>query len=109
MPMRRPLQTAWKKARSGAGSSGSPHALAKDGLPRALKERPPDGARLRLEGVRGQARINRYFPIASRERIGNNGAVESLPMLVLTPAMLIAIAALISACSAFIWTLRRKP
>ena len=30
-------------------------------------------------------------------------------MLVLTPAMLIAIAALISSLSAFIWTVRRKP
>jgi hypothetical protein len=30
-------------------------------------------------------------------------------MLVLTPAMLIAIAALISSFSAFVWTLRRKP
>lgn len=29
-------------------------------------------------------------------------------MLVLTPAMLIALAALISSLSAFIWTLRRK-
>jgi hypothetical protein len=29
-------------------------------------------------------------------------------MLVLTPAMLIAFAALISSLSAFIWTLRRK-
>jgi hypothetical protein len=30
-------------------------------------------------------------------------------MLVLTPPMLIALAALISSISAFIWTLRRKP
>jgi hypothetical protein len=30
-------------------------------------------------------------------------------MLVLTPAMLIAIAALISSFSALVWTLRRKP
>lgn len=30
-------------------------------------------------------------------------------MLVLNPAMLIAIAALISSLSAFVWSLRRKP
>jgi hypothetical protein len=30
-------------------------------------------------------------------------------MLVLTPAMLVALAALISSLSAFIWTLKRKP
>jgi hypothetical protein len=37
IPLRRPLQTAWKKARSGAGLTGTPYALAKDGLPRVLK------------------------------------------------------------------------
>jgi hypothetical protein len=30
-------------------------------------------------------------------------------MLVLTPAMLIAVAALISSLSAFVWSVRRKP
>jgi hypothetical protein len=35
--------------------------------------------------------------------------MESHPMLVLDPSMLVAIAALISSISAFVWTLRRKP
>jgi hypothetical protein len=35
--------------------------------------------------------------------------MESLPMLVLDPAILIAIAALVSSLSALIWSLRRKP
>jgi hypothetical protein len=35
--------------------------------------------------------------------------VESSVMLVLNPAMLIAIAALISSLSAFVWAVRRKP
>jgi hypothetical protein len=35
--------------------------------------------------------------------------MESLPMLYLDPAMLIAIAAIISSLSAFIWSVRRKP
>jgi hypothetical protein len=35
--------------------------------------------------------------------------MESNPMLVLDPAMLIALAALISSLSAFIWAVRRKP
>lgn len=30
-------------------------------------------------------------------------------MIVLTPAMLIAVAALISSLSAFVWSVRRKP
>jgi hypothetical protein len=34
---------------------------------------------------------------------------ESLVMLVLDPAVLIALAALISSLSAFVWALRRKP
>jgi hypothetical protein len=35
--------------------------------------------------------------------------MESLPMVVLDPAILIAIAALISSLSAFVWAVRRKP
>lgn len=36
--------------------------------------------------------------------------VPELPvMLVLTPTMLIAVAALISSLSAFVWSVRRKP
>jgi hypothetical protein len=35
--------------------------------------------------------------------------MESHSMLVLDPSMLIAIAALISSVSAFVWALRRKP
>ena len=35
--------------------------------------------------------------------------MESPVMLVLDPAMLIALAALISSLSAFIWAVRRKP
>jgi hypothetical protein len=34
---------------------------------------------------------------------------ESLQMLVLDPSMLIAVAALISSVSAFVWAVRRKP
>src|SRR5689334_8163418 len=45
----------WKKARGGAGSAGTPYALAKDGLPRERNSRPPDARALSLEGVRGQA------------------------------------------------------
>jgi hypothetical protein len=37
------------------------------------------------------------------------GRMESPVMLVLNPAMLIALAALISSLSAFIWAVRRKP
>jgi hypothetical protein len=40
--------------------------------------------------------------------MGNKGRMES-PMLVLDPAMLIAIAAIISSLSAFVWSVRRKP
>ena len=36
-------------------------------------------------------------------------AVESLVMVVLNPALLIALAALISSLSAFVWAVRRKP
>jgi hypothetical protein len=35
--------------------------------------------------------------------------MESHLMLVLDPAMLIALAALISSLSAFVWSVRRKP
>jgi hypothetical protein len=35
--------------------------------------------------------------------------MESSPVLVLDPSMLIALAALISSLSAFIWSVRRKP
>jgi hypothetical protein len=35
--------------------------------------------------------------------------VESPVMLVLDPAMMIALAALISSVSAFVWAVRRKP
>jgi hypothetical protein len=35
--------------------------------------------------------------------------MESVLMIVLDPAILIAIAALISSLSAFIWAVRRKP
>jgi hypothetical protein len=37
------------------------------------------------------------------------GAPESLVMLILDPALMIALAALISSVSAFIWAVRRKP
>jgi hypothetical protein len=36
-------------------------------------------------------------------------AVESPVMLVLDPVMMIALAALISSVSAFVWAVRRKP
>ena len=39
----------------------------------------------------------------------NMRAVESQRMLVIDPAILIAIAALISSLSAFVWSVRRKP
>src|SRR6185312_1908243 len=56
IPMRRPQPFPWQKARRGAGRlpvyrTRSP----KDGLPPMLNEHPPDGARLSLEVVRGQA------------------------------------------------------
>lgn len=35
--------------------------------------------------------------------------MESPPVLVIDPAMLIALAAVISSLSAFIWSVRRKP
>jgi hypothetical protein len=35
--------------------------------------------------------------------------VEPSPMLVVDPALLIALAAVISSLSAFIWSVRRKP
>jgi hypothetical protein len=38
----------------------------------------------------------------------NSGLKESRPMFVIDPAMLIALAALISSLSALIWSLRRK-
>jgi hypothetical protein len=52
---------------------------------------------------------DRLLPIDDREKIGNTGGLESPPMLVFDPAMLIALAALISSLSAFIWSVRRKP
>ena len=52
---------------------------------------------------------SRNFPIANREQIGNMTRVESLVMLVLDPSMMIALAALISSLSAFVWAVRRKP
>lgn len=39
----------------------------------------------------------------------NSDSTESLLMLVLDPALLIALAALISSLSAFVWAVRRKP
>ena len=48
---------AWKRARGGAGLAGTPHALAKDGLPRERNSRPPDAGALlysALEGKVGQ-------------------------------------------------------
>ena len=54
----------------------------------------------------------RNLPIASREQIGNIWTAfrsESLVMFVIDPAMLIALAALISSLSAFVWAVRRKP
>jgi len=56
--------------------------------------------------------LPRNFPIAYRERIGNMKAAfrsESRVMLVLNPEMMIALAALISSVSAFVWAVRRKP
>jgi hypothetical protein len=54
--------------------------------------------------------MTRHFPIDYRERIGNKGApLESHLMLVLDPALLIALAALISSLAAVIWAVRRKP
>ena len=51
---------------------------------------------------------DRSFPIENRERIVNMAAGVA-PMLVLDPAFLIALAALISSLSALIWAVRRKP
>jgi hypothetical protein len=103
-----------KKARPGAGQTGQPHALAEGRAAAGAKvERPPDGARLSGgalgEQDSGTARKSRYFPIASREQIGNNEPVELLVMLVLDPSFLIALAALVSSLSAFVWAVRRKP
>ena len=79
---------------------------------------PPDGGAISGEGEleQGEARIApgcRNLPIASREQIGNNLPAcvrsESPVMLVLDPSMLIAVAALISSLSAFVWAVRRKP
>jgi hypothetical protein len=53
--------------------------------------------------------VDRFFPIVSREQIGNIGAMESHTALVLDPATLIALATLISSLSALIWSVRRKP
>lgn len=39
----------------------------------------------------------------------NSAPLESREMLVLDPAFLIALAALISSLSAFVWSVRRKP
>ena len=81
-------------------------------------ERPPDGGGISLEG-RGRASrarllwaLSRNFPIAYREQIGNMDAAfssELRVMLVLNPAIMIALAALISSVSAFVWAVRRKP
>jgi hypothetical protein len=38
-----------------------------------------------------------------------HSGLESLTMLVIDPAFLIAVAALISSLSAFVWAVRRKP
>ena len=51
----------------------------------------------------------RHFPIATREQIGNMETLGVAQMLVLDPSMLVAVAALISSLSAFVWAVRRKP
>ena len=51
----------------------------------------------------------RNIPIDRRKQIVNMRAVESQRMLVIDPAILVAIAALISSLSAFVWSVRRKP
>jgi len=98
-----------------------------------LNEHPPDGARLSLEVVRGQASAgrspqtmllaslrpafavetlrnsrNRKFPIDYREQMRNMRR-RSRFMLIIDPAMLIALAAIISSLSALVWAVRRKP
>jgi hypothetical protein len=50
----------------------------------------------------------RNSPIENREQIVNKG-LGVANMFVLDPAILIAIAALISSLSAFVWAVRRKP
>ena len=52
---------------------------------------------------------NRNFPIDYREQIGNIEGDGVACMLVLDPSMLLAIAALVSSLSAFVWAVRRKP
>jgi hypothetical protein len=49
------------------------------------------------------------FLLQIGNKSGTWGEVEPSPMLVLNPAMLIAVAAIISSLSAFIWSVRRKP
>jgi hypothetical protein len=54
---------------------------------------------------------DRDIPIAHREVIGNKAELiaRSRSMFVIDPPMLIALAALISSLSAFVWSVRRKP
>ena len=41
--------------------------------------------------------------------MGNKAGLESLVVLVLDPAMLLAVAALVGSFSALVWAVRRKP
>ena len=56
-----------------------------------------------------RVRPDRKFPIAYREQIGNKRLARSRIMLILDPPMVVALAAVISSLSAFIWAVRRKP
>ena len=75
-------------------------------------KRPPDGGGISGGAAREQASAHesRHFPIDYREQIGNKERHWSrVVMLVLDPALLIALAALISSLAAVIWAVRRKP
>ena len=48
---------------------------------------------------------DRKLPIVRRKQMRNNGVA----MLILNPAMLIAVAAIITSLSTFVWAVRRKP
>ena len=60
---------------------------------------------------------DRHFPIASREHVGNKKKPSRCwstgwrrpEVLVLDPAALFAVAALIGSVSALVWAVRRKP
>jgi hypothetical protein len=70
------------------------------------------GLKLRKFGERNKRLrafiCDRYFPIDRRKQMMNMDR-RSRAMLILDPAMLIALAAIISSLSAFVWALRRRP